>query len=298
MNPIAAAKRISGYAAKFLAETPEGEPHPGPTDDEMAARFAWCCRVPTADEYPAIRTAILAQGVEIDDRRIEQMVTLGTAYPDIDAAYSDALAEDARRHVAAVRAEMVDCMAAGPSDLSTFEPADITAAIRDGFIARMGLVGMDPTYRLVEADTARGSARLDIDAMRTSLTVTDSDGHVSRRLNVILPEETGRWASAGWKRWADVAEGLLLRYCGMTVVGDWARVRYGSYTGVWTADVEAHPLRCEVCIDGCEHAPGILDEPGCGHHGCWGVVPDDVARCGFAALISGTPISGPQGVYA
>lgn len=145
------------------------------------------------------------------------------------------------------------------------------------------------------AERVGGQATLDIAATRTSLTVHDADGHVSRRLNVVLPEEPGHWASAGWRRWADIAEGLLLRYAGVTVVGEWTRVRSGSYTGVWTADVEAHPLRCAVCVDGCEHAAGTS---GCGHHGCWGAVGGDVEPCPFAVLIAGTPVAGPQGVYA
>lgn len=52
-----------------------------------------------------------------------------------------------------IRAEMADCLLVGPSDLSTFEPAAITAALADGFIAQLGVgIGMDPRYRLVDDD--------------------------------------------------------------------------------------------------------------------------------------------------
>lgn len=48
------------YAARFLAETPEGEAHPEPTGEVLSARFADCTIVPKPELYPAIREQIEA----------------------------------------------------------------------------------------------------------------------------------------------------------------------------------------------------------------------------------------------
>ncbi len=54
------ARRVSGYAAKFVAETVAAEPsrHVEPTDEVLAAMFADCARPAPADLYDEIRAAI------------------------------------------------------------------------------------------------------------------------------------------------------------------------------------------------------------------------------------------------
>lgn len=53
------AKRVAMFAARFLAETPEGRGHPGPEDDVLKYRFAGCAKRPPHSLYPRIRVEIL-----------------------------------------------------------------------------------------------------------------------------------------------------------------------------------------------------------------------------------------------
>lgn len=58
---IRRARYANRWAARFLAETPEGEAHPEPTDEVMFARFRDTIVAPKVEYYPVIREAIKAQ---------------------------------------------------------------------------------------------------------------------------------------------------------------------------------------------------------------------------------------------
>ncbi|MFI7641881.1 hypothetical protein [Nonomuraea sp. NPDC049400] len=53
------AQRVTRFAARFLAETPERHSHPEPDDDMLARRFSRCARPPSRALYPKIRAEIL-----------------------------------------------------------------------------------------------------------------------------------------------------------------------------------------------------------------------------------------------
>jgi hypothetical protein len=51
-------RRVGMAAGRFLAETPEGEEHPEPTDEEIAKRMADTIKPITSRLYPAVRREI------------------------------------------------------------------------------------------------------------------------------------------------------------------------------------------------------------------------------------------------
>lgn len=65
---------------------------------------------------------------------------------------------------------------------------------------------------------------------------------------------------------------------GFRRAGDWTKHGPLSYS----APIEAHPQRCQTCVDRCECDTGSA---GCGHYGCWYATEDIANTCpGVAAV--------------